>query len=94
MVCSALQSSQALEMQMVQGRVAEKQVDADCSLEREHPSITPPYIQRDAGEGCRVSWAGVCIMEAVEKRTCIPWRLCSLSAPRGGCSHEAGELRK
>lgn len=55
MVCSALQSFQALEMQMVQGRVAEKQVDADCSLEREQPFITPPYIQRDAGEGCRVS---------------------------------------
>lgn len=61
MMCSALQSSQPLEnslgprLQMVKGRVAEKQMEADCSLEREQPSITHPYIQRDAGEGCRVS---------------------------------------
>lgn len=60
MMCSMLVSSQSLEnslsprLQMVKGRVAEKQVEADCSLEREQPSITRPYIQREAGDGCRV----------------------------------------
>lgn len=55
MMCSALQSSQTLEnsfgprLQMVKGRVAERQMEADCRLEREQPSITHSYIQRDAG---------------------------------------------
>lgn len=33
-------------------------------------------------------------VEAVGESTFLLWRLCSLSAPRGGCSDEAGEVRK
>lgn len=46
----SLESSLGPRLLMVKGRVAEKQMGADCSLEREQPSITHPYIQRDAGE--------------------------------------------
>lgn len=79
---------------MIKGRVAEKQMEADCSLEREQPSITHPYNP----EGCwgRIQGLmshlsrGIVAVEAVGERTYLLWRLCSLSAPRGGCSHEAG----
>jgi len=66
-MCSALQSSRSLEkspgpgLKMDRGRAAGKHVEgprevssADGSLERWHPSVTPPSTRRDAGVGCGV----------------------------------------